>query len=210
MKLSVWWTTRAVAWPHLDGRDVAVFGQVLGSTKQRNRSRPLGSHRHLAGFRTRSGLPSCQPAANVRGGGASFGRPPAYPRPPTPPAWRFPFGGACDHCGRPAGGRLPRRHLAAFGIVANVVGPVDGLLVGHRGERADLAGAVALLTVILEDRQHVTVIGDLAGLLDRLVADEGTADGRRDRLAHRLAGEQVVEGLAQSWRLDVGFFLRRA
>ena len=53
--------------------------------------------------------------------------------------------------------RLPGRHLSALGVVFNVRGPVDGLLIGHERERGDLAGPMALLAVLLQDRLHVAM-----------------------------------------------------
>ena len=83
-------------------------------------------------------------------------------------------------------------------VLLDVVGPVDRLLVGHQRERPDLAGPVARLAVLLQDRQHVPVVGDRRRRpCDRVAAADRAADGLGRRRADRLAGEQVVEGVLQ-------------
>src|SRR5262249_29677152 len=55
--------------------------------------------------------------------------------------------------------RFPGRHLAALGERLDVAGPVHGLLVSHERKRADRAGSVTRLAALLQDRQHIAIIG---------------------------------------------------
>src|SRR5262249_20145320 len=57
------------------------------------------------------------------------------------------------------------------------------------------AGTVAGLAALLQDRQHVVVVGDAGGdVLAVAVAEDAAADGGGGRLADGFAGEHLVEG----------------
>ncbi len=93
--------------------------------------------------------------------------------------------------------RLPRRHPAALRELLDVLRPAQRLPVSQEREGGRLAGTVALLAVSLEDGQHVAVEGDGTANCRGGGGRDGAADGARGRRAHRAAGENVVQGLAQ-------------
>ena len=106
------------------------------------------------------------PAPSRRGSrGAGAGRPgrPRGRRPrPRRRGWRSrprSSDWSCLNFGADAGVGLPGGHPPVLGHRGDVVGPLAGLLVGLQRERADLARAVALLAVLLEDRGDVPGVG---------------------------------------------------
>ena len=84
--------------------------------------------------------------------------------------------------------RLPRRHHLLLRVLLDVRGPVDRLLVLHQREGARLARTMTCLAVVLQDRQHVAVIGRLRCGRDRLGVAIDHADHLLSSPAPRPAG----------------------
>ena len=103
--------------------------------------------------------------------------------------------------------RLPGRHVSVGCILAKIVGPIHGFLVGRQLERAEAPFAMALLAMVLENPRHVFRVGDhlargsrprgvLAGQLDRAANRLGA------RNADRFSGDQFIQRPFQIGRRD--------
>src|SRR5262249_6566836 len=101
---------------------------------------------------------------------------------------------------------IPRRHPVLVHDFPDRLTPGHGVVVAQERHRADLAGPVTLLAVVLNDARDLFRVGDLAGFL-RL---DGPCDEAARRLGgrrrHGFTGEHLAHGLCQiaARRLDAG------